>query len=98
MKLLRNLLKYLTVVLIIGGASSCSSDYDAGTPPVVEANIIAGFVAANDNYSSFEAALQITGLTSTLDGTENYTVFTRNNDAYEALLFENGFSALRRCL
>ncbi len=74
--------------------TACSDDDDAVTPPVVETNTIADFVASNDNYSSLAAALEVAGLTSTLDGAENYTVFAPDNAAFAAFLADNGFSGL----
>ena len=36
----------------------------------------------------------MTGLTSTLDGSENYTVFAPDNDAFAAFLADNNFNSL----
>lgn len=93
MKLFPKLAKITAVMFLFVGFTSCSDD-DEGTPPVIETNTIADFVASNENYSSLAAALEVTGLTSTLDGTENYTVFAPDNDAFAAFLSDNGFSAL----
>lgn len=93
MKQLSNLKKIAAGLFILFGFAACSDDDDA-TPTVMETNTIADFVASNDNYSSLEAALEVTGLTSTLAGTENYTVFAPDNDAFAAFLSENGFNSL----
>ncbi len=93
MKHLLNLNRIAAGLFFLLAFTACSDDDDNGTtPPVVETNTIADFVAGNDSYSSLEAALQLTGLTSTLDGTDNYTVFAPDNDAFAAFLSDNGFT------
>lgn len=74
--------------------TACSNNDDDGQTPMVEINTIADFVAANENYSSLAAALEVAGLTATLDGTTNYTVFAPDNDAFAAFLSANGFASL----
>ncbi|MGB7784788.1 MAG: fasciclin domain-containing protein [Salinimicrobium sp.] len=74
--------------------TACSNDDDGVKPPVVETNTIADFVASNPNYSSLAAALEVVGLTATLDGTTNYTVFAPDNDAFATFLDDNGFASL----
>ncbi|WP_029035001.1 fasciclin domain-containing protein [Salinimicrobium terrae] len=93
MKHLSKLNKIAAGLFFLLAFTACSDD-DEATPPVVETNTIAEFVASNENYSSLEAALEVTGLTSTLDGTENYTVFAPDNDAFATFLTDNGFSSL----
>ncbi|WP_324721364.1 fasciclin domain-containing protein [Salinimicrobium sp. HB62] len=94
MTLNSNLQQFLAGLFLLLTFTACSDDDDATTPPVVETNTIADFVASNDNYSSLEAALQVTGITATLAGTDNYTVFAPDNDAFAAFLADNGFSSL----
>lgn len=93
MKHLANLKQFAAGIFFLLAFSACSSD-DDGAPPVVETNTIADFVASNENYSSLEAALEITGLNSTLAGTQNYTVFAPDDDAFETFLVDSGFSSL----
>lgn len=94
MKMYKNLFKLAVVSLLFVGFTSCDNDDDDVQPPVEEPTTIADFVASNDNYSSLEAALEVTGLTATLDGTTNYTVFAPDNDAFAAFLSANGFASL----
>jgi uncharacterized surface protein with fasciclin (FAS1) repeats len=95
MNLISKLTRFTAVAFLTLGLASCSDDDDAVDDVVVpETNTIADFVASNDDYSSLEAALEVTGLTATLDGTANYTVFAPDNDAFAAFLSENGFSDL----
>lgn len=94
MKRFPNLAKFTTALFLFISFTACSDDDDAMVPVVVETNTIADFVASNDDYSSLAAALEVTGLTSTLDGTDRYTVFAPDNDAFAAFLDDNGFASL----
>jgi uncharacterized surface protein with fasciclin (FAS1) repeats len=94
MKDLLNLKKIAAGLFFVLAFTACSDDDDDTAIPVVETNTIADFVASNDNYSSLAAALEVAGLTATLDGTQNYTVFAPDNDAFAAFLSDNGFSTL----
>ncbi|MCX2839017.1 fasciclin domain-containing protein [Salinimicrobium sp. MT39] len=94
MKDLLNLKKIAAGLFFVLAFTACSDDDDDTAVPVVETNTIADFVASNDNYSSLAAALEVAGLTATLDGTQNYTVFAPDNDAFAAFLSDNGFSTL----
>ena len=86
----KNFLK-ITLVLLTFVAFSCSNDDDSSQQTT---NTIADFVSANPNYSSLKAALDRAGLTSTLDGTTDYTVFAPDNAAFSAFLTSNGFASL----
>ncbi len=95
---MKNLMNYLKITLVSAlllGFTACSDDDDANAMPVEETNTIADFVASNDNYSSLAAALEVAGLTATLDGASNYTVFAPDNDAFAAFLADNGFASLQ---
>ncbi len=92
MKRISNLKKIAAGIFFLVAFSACSDD-DV-TAAVVETNTIADFVASNENYSSLAAALEVAGLTATLDGTANYTVFAPDNDAFAQFLSDNGFSSL----
>lgn len=54
-----------------------------------ESNTIVDFVNSNDDYSSLAAAIEAAGLTETLSGDTEYTVFAPNNAAFQALLDSN---------
>ncbi len=85
--------KIVLLAFLTFGLISCSDDDDGGD--VVEpTNTIADFVAGNPDYSSLAAALEVTGLDATLDGTANFTVFAPNNAAFNTFLSDNGFSSL----
>lgn len=93
MNALSKLAKITALSLFFVSFTACSNDDDGGQP-MVETNTIADFVASNNNYSSLAAALDVAGLTATLDGNTNYTVFAPDNDAFAAFLSENGFASL----
>lgn len=90
MNKLIHLFTILSVSLFI---VSCSNDDDGGMP-TPDGVTIADFVANNAEYSSLASALDATGLTATLAGNANFTVFAPNNTAFSAFLSANGFASL----
>lgn len=72
---------------------SCSNDDDNDTDPTADTTI-AQFVAANPDYSSLAAALEVADLTATLNSDSDFTVFAPNNAAFSAFLNANGFASL----
>jgi transforming growth factor-beta-induced protein len=89
MKKLIYLFTILSVTLFI---ASCSNDDDGTTTP--DGVTIVDFVANNTEYSLLGAALDAAGLTATLSGTTNFTVFAPNNAAFSSFLSANGFASL----
>lgn len=89
---MKNLFKIALLAFITLGITSCSDDDD--NKPIPQTNSIADFVAANKDYSSLKAALDKAGLTATLAGPGDFTVFAPNNDAFAAFLTANGFASL----
>lgn len=87
-------IKRVTVVLLLAiSFIACSNDDDA--QDVVEpTNTIADFVAANQDYSSLNAALERADLKTTLAGDTEFTVFAPNNAAFDSFLSANGFASL----
>ncbi|HKL36434.1 MAG TPA: fasciclin domain-containing protein [Salegentibacter sp.] len=85
--------KIALLAFLTFGLFSCSDDDDGGDV-ITPTNTIADFVAGNPDYSSLGAALQVTGLDATLDGTANFTVFAPNNAAFNSFLSANGFNSL----
>lgn len=95
MKTLLNFARISALGMILICFTACSDDDDAmATPEPEVTTTIADFVASNQNYSSLQAALEAAGLTATLDGSTNYTVFAPDNDAFAAFLSVNGFASL----
>lgn len=72
--------------------TSCGDDESVVTP--LEEMTIAEIVQDNAEFSSLLAALEKTQLTSVLNGTDPYTVFAPQNDAFAAFLSDKGFANL----
>ncbi|AFL80135.1 secreted/surface protein with fasciclin-like repeats [Aequorivita sublithincola DSM 14238] len=89
---MKNLFKIALITFVTFGIISCSNDDDNDSIP--QTNSIADFVAANKDYTSLKAALDKAGLTATLAGQGDFTVFAPNNDAFAAFLTANGFASL----
>jgi transforming growth factor-beta-induced protein len=85
--------KLALLTFMVLGLFSCSDDDDGGDV-IMPSNTIVDFVAENDDYSSLEAALEVTGLDETLNSSANFTVFAPNNAAFNTFLSSNGFSSL----
>lgn len=86
------LFKGMLIAIIAVSVISCGNDDEVQTP---KSNTIADFVTANKaGYSSLLAALEKAELVSVLNGTDKYTVFAPNNDAFSTFLEENGFADL----
>lgn len=58
-----------------------------------ETNTIIDFAEAN-GFTSLAAAVEAAGLTATLSGDTEYTVFAPTNDAFDTFLSDNGFASL----
>ncbi|OEY72619.1 fasciclin domain-containing protein [Salegentibacter salarius] len=84
--------KIALLAFLTFGLFACSDDDDGGDV-ITPSNTIADFVAGNPDYSSLGAALEVTGLDATLDGTANFTVFAPNNAAFNSFLSTNGFNS-----
>lgn len=89
---MKNLLKLSLIAFITFGLVSCSDDDDVNPNPPT--NTIADYVASQEDYSSLKAALDKAGLTATLNGEGNFTVFAPNNEAFANFLTANGFASL----
>lgn len=72
--------------------TSCGDDDPAVTTP--EEMTIAEIVQENEDFSSLLAALEKTQLTAVLNGTDNFTVFAPQNDAFASFLADKGFANL----
>ena len=83
---MKNLLKLLSLVLIVTFVSSCDDDDDV--VPVVPTNTIVD-VAVNNDLSSLVAAVTRADLANTLSGEGPFTVFAPTNAAFQELLDSN---------
>lgn len=89
MKIISKSFKLLTVFLLVVGLTGCSSDDDNNTGDGVESTTVVDVALAN-GFTSLAAALEATGLVSTLEGTGPFTVFAPTNDAFATLLSDTG--------
>lgn len=101
--ILKNAKLSILALIICFGFTACDEDddfqfdddvtVDPGPDPVddtpTESNTIIDYLNANDDYSSLAAAIEAAGLTATLDGDTEYTLFAPDNDAFQALLDSN---------
>ncbi len=92
MNFISKLTKIVLVVVCSAALFSCNDD-DSGDV-IVPGNTIADYIASNDNYSSLAAAIDAAGLTATLSGSADYTVFAPDNAAFNAFLSSNGYASL----
>jgi len=86
MKIISKTLKLLPLFLLVLGVSGCSDDDDNNTPTtttVVD-------VALANNLTSLAAALEATGLVSTLQTDGPFTVFAPTNAALDAFIQNAG--------
>ena len=79
--------KIALLAFLTFGLFACSDDDDGGDV-ITPSNTIADFVAGNPDYSSLGAALEVTGLDATLDGTANFTVFAPIASPETSIVFE----------
>lgn len=84
-------LKLSSLLLVIIISYACSpNDEDIDYSPIT----IFDRIEASPNYSYLSYALQKTGLSSILDGSEKYTLFAPSNMVFLRFLMENNFSTI----
>lgn len=71
---------------------SCDGDDDS--TPIVNQQSVASIASSNPNFSILVSALNRAGLTATLSGSGNFTVFAPTNEAFNTFLAANGFSSV----
>ncbi|WP_299681176.1 fasciclin domain-containing protein [uncultured Dokdonia sp.] len=86
MKTLINYVRIAVLAIVFTGVISCGDDDDNGVIVDGTSNTIADIVVNNPDFSSLLAALQQTGLDTTLGGNGNFTVFAPTNAAFETFL------------
>jgi uncharacterized surface protein with fasciclin (FAS1) repeats len=83
---MKNLIKKMSLACIALTMLSCSDD-DNNTP---QQQTIAEIAAGNAEFSTLVTALNRTGLTATLDGTAEFTVFAPTNAAFQTFFASLG--------
>ncbi|MCG9973315.1 fasciclin domain-containing protein [Christiangramia crocea] len=76
-----------------GGEISATPDPDQIEDGASETNTIVDFASAN-GFTSLAAAVEAAGLTATLSGEDEFTVFAPTNEAFDVFLSDNGFESL----
>lgn len=90
MKNFKNLFRLCLVALVVVNVTSCSDDDDVAVTPAK--STIAELAVSSPQFSTLVEALNITGLTATLNSAGSYTVFAPTNIAFETFLTANGFA------
>ncbi|MFN3754642.1 fasciclin domain-containing protein [Flavobacterium sp.] len=83
---MKNLIKKISIACIALTMLSCSDD-ESGTP---QQQTIADIAAGNAEFSTLVTALNRTGLTATLDGAGQFTVFAPTNSAFNTFFASLG--------
>ncbi|MBA4134222.1 MAG: fasciclin [Flavobacterium sp.] len=83
---MKNLIKKMSLACIALTMLSCSDD-DNNTP---QQQTIAAIAAGNSDFSTLVTALNRTGLTATLDGNGQFTVFAPTNAAFQTFFSSLG--------
>ena len=86
-------LKLFIGFILLSFSLSCTNDEELNYEP----QTILDIIESNQNYSTLADALQKTGLTTTLDGSnsnDSYTLYAPNNMAFDSFLSTAGFSSL----
>lgn len=92
MKIYQNFKHFLILTLIVLTVLSCSNDDNGGSVPTGE-NIVE-IAMANPNLSTLVEALEITGLTSTLENPGSFTVLAPTNAAFDLFLATANFASI----
>ncbi|PVW13401.1 fasciclin domain-containing protein [Marixanthomonas spongiae] len=89
---MKKLVNASLIVMLYIFTLSCSDDDDS--PIVDDEQTTAEYVANNPEYSSLATAMEKTGLTATLNGNAELTLFAPDNEAFAAFLSDNVFNSL----
>ncbi len=84
------ILSFVSLTLLIG----CSEDDTSNGETPDNAETIADFVASNAEFSLLNEAIIRVGLNTSLDGTDNYTLFALNNTAFQDYLTAEEYSSV----
>lgn len=85
---MKKIFKTLAIIAFSATVLSCSSDDSQSQKTIV------GIASGNSDFSILVSALNRAGLTSTLDGSGQFTVFAPTNAAFTSFLSANGFASI----
>lgn len=83
---MKNLIKGIVLACVALTIMSCSDDDSSNQQTIAE------IAAGNSDFTTLVTALNRTGLTSTLNGSGQFTVFAPTNAAFASFLSANGFA------
>ncbi|HSD07812.1 fasciclin domain-containing protein, partial [Flavobacterium sp.] len=92
MKNIYNKLKHIAVfAFLVAAVSSCDNNIEDIGGATQNYNTTYGLIIANSNLTVFTKAIQLAGLESTLNTTEDFTYFVPNDSTLNAYLVANGY-------
>ncbi|PXY42605.1 hypothetical protein DMB65_00840 [Flavobacterium cheongpyeongense] len=92
MKNIYNKVKHIAVCVFLAVAvSSCNNDIEDIGGAEQNYNTAYGLLHANTNLTTFAKAIELTGLESILNTTEDFTYFVPDNTTLDAYLVANGY-------
>lgn len=91
---MKRIARLLSLMLLISTGMVTTSCSDDDNSSASQNNTIAGIASRTPEFSTLVAALEKTGLTSTLNQSGSFTVFAPTNDAFNAFLTANGYANL----
>nr|WP_315156489.1 fasciclin domain-containing protein [uncultured Flavobacterium sp.] len=92
MKNIYNKIKHIAVcAFLVAAVSSCENDIEDIGGAQQNYNTAYGLLLANSNLTTFTKAIELAGLESTLNTSEDFTYFVPNNATLDAYLIANGY-------
>lgn len=92
MKNIYNKVRHIAVCAFLAVAvSSCNNDIEDIGGAEQNYNTAYGLLQANSDLTTFTKAIELTGLESTLNTTDDFTYFVPNNATFDAYLVANGY-------
>ncbi len=91
---MKTLISRLLIFSFLVSSISCSDDDDSNQNNNASPQTIATKLAADSQYSILSDALNRTGLAASLSNAGTYTIFAPNNNAFNALIGDMGYSDL----
>jgi len=91
MKIIYKLKQIALGAFLIAAVSSCDDDLPGVGGAEQNYNSAYGLVAANTNLATFNKAVELAGLKSTLDTADDYTYFVPTDVAFDAYLVKSGY-------
>ena len=91
MKILYKLKQIALGAFLLAAAYSCDDTIEDVGGAEQNYNTVYGLIAANTNLSTFNKAVELTGLKSTFDKPDDFTFFIPTAAAFDAYLVKSGY-------